>query len=67
VTDSTSREPTSTTPSTATLILKCQRCGSHFEQDFEELLCWQCVAWAELLEQRDSYADAVHASRGGRR
>ena len=46
-------------PAPATLILQCKRCGSHFEQDYEETLCWQCIAWAELLEQRDSYADAV--------
>lgn len=50
----------------ATLILKCQRCGSHFEQDFEELVCWQCIAWAELLEQQDSYAHVVRGGRGGR-
>jgi uncharacterized metal-binding protein YceD (DUF177 family) len=51
----------------ATLILQCQRCHSHFEQDFEEVLCWQCVQWAELLEQRDSYAHVVRGARGGRR
>lgn len=67
MTDSTTHQPTSAAPEQATQILKCKRCGSHFEQDFEELLCWQCVLWIELLEQRDAYAHAVRGSRGGRR
>lgn len=34
----------------ATQVRICAKCRSHFPSDFEERLCPNCVAWAELYE-----------------
>jgi hypothetical protein len=53
-------------PTRSTLIQRCTRCGSHFEQDFEETRCANCVAWAELYAETMASIRAANRERGGR-